>query len=136
MVPVQLWSRRSLVAGVGALALAACGKKDDPAKAEAKAAAKAGPNTIEAAVAGGWRLPADRARDVWRHPVESLKFWELKPGQTGEPKEFLDYLNGKIAKWWMPDAVAFVDDIPLGATGKIDKKVVREQFKDYRLPGA
>ncbi|WP_082749440.1 MULTISPECIES: class I SAM-dependent methyltransferase [unclassified Caulobacter] len=82
MVPVQLWSRRSLVAGVGALALASCGKKEDPAKAEAKAAAKAGPNTIEAAVAGGWRLPADRARDVWRHPVESLKFWELKPGQT------------------------------------------------------
>lgn len=82
MDPVQLWSRRSLVAGVGALALASCGKKDDPAKAEAKAAAKAGPNTIEAAVAGDWRLPADRARDVWRHPVESLKFWELKPGQT------------------------------------------------------
>ncbi|MCY1648272.1 methyltransferase [Caulobacter sp. SL161] len=82
MDPVQLWSRRSLVAGVGALALASCGKKDDPAKAEAKAAAKAGPNTIEAAVAGNWRPPADRARDVWRHPVESLKFWELKPGQT------------------------------------------------------
>jgi predicted methyltransferase len=82
MDPVQLWSRRSLVAGVGALALASCGKKDDPAKAEAKAAAKAGPNTIEAAVAGDWRLPIDRARDVWRHPVETLKFWELKPGQT------------------------------------------------------
>ena len=82
MVPVQFWSRRSLLAGAGALALASCGKKDDPAKAEVEAAAKAGPNTIEAAVAGDWRLPADRARDAWRHPVESLKFWELKPGQT------------------------------------------------------
>ncbi|MFY8209632.1 methyltransferase [Caulobacter sp. BE264] len=82
MVPVQFWSRRGLLAGAGALALASCGKKDDPAKAEVKAAAKAGPNTIEAAVAGDWRLPADRARDAWRHPVESLKFWELKPGQT------------------------------------------------------
>jgi len=60
---------------------------------------------------------------------------KLKSGQTGEPQEFLDFLQGKIAKWWMPDAVAFVDDIPLGATGKIDKKVVREQFKDYRLAG-
>ena len=60
---------------------------------------------------------------------------KLKPGQTGEPQEFLSYLEGKIAKWWMPDAVAFVDDIPLGATGKIDKKGVRERFKDYRLPG-
>ena len=61
---------------------------------------------------------------------------KLKPGQSGESQEFLDFLQGKIAKWWMPDAVAFVDDIPLGATGKIDKKVVREQFKDYRLPAA
>ena len=61
---------------------------------------------------------------------------KLKPGQSGEPQEFLSFLEGKIAKWWMPDAVAFVDDIPLGATGKIDKKVVRERFKDYRLPGA
>jgi fatty-acyl-CoA synthase len=60
---------------------------------------------------------------------------KLKPGQSGQPQEFLDFLQGKIAKWWMPDAVAFVDDIPLGATGKIDKKVVREQFKDYRLAG-
>jgi len=40
------------------------------------------PATIEAAVAGAWRAPADRARDVWRHPVESLKFWGLQPGQT------------------------------------------------------
>ena len=61
---------------------------------------------------------------------------KLKPGQSGEPQEFLSFLEGKIAKWWMPDDVVFVDDIPLGATGKIDKKVVRERFKDYRLPGA
>jgi len=40
------------------------------------------PATLEAAVAGSWRLPADRARDPWRHPVESLRFWDLKPGQT------------------------------------------------------
>lgn len=38
--------------------------------------------TLEAAVAGAWRTPEDRARDAWRHPVESLKFWGLKPGQT------------------------------------------------------
>ena len=73
------------------------------------------------------------AHPTWdERPLLVLK---LKAGQTGEPQEFLDFLEGKIAKWWMPDAVAFVDDIPLGATGKIDKKVVREQFKDYRLPG-
>jgi fatty-acyl-CoA synthase len=59
---------------------------------------------------------------------------ELKPGQTATKTEFLDFLQGKIAKWWMPDDVVFVDSIPLGATGKIDKKKLREQFKDYRLP--
>lgn len=59
---------------------------------------------------------------------------KLKPGETATAAEFLAYLEGKIAKWWMPDDVVFVDDIPLGATGKIDKKVVRVQFKDFVLP--
>jgi fatty-acyl-CoA synthase len=60
----------------------------------------------------------------------------LRDGETATPEEFLHFLSGKIAKWWMPDAVLFVDDIPLGATGKIDKKLLRERFADYRLPGA
>src|SRR5690606_12148306 len=59
---------------------------------------------------------------------------ELKGSQTVGQQEFIDCLTGKIAKWWLPDDVVFVDDIALGATGKIDKKVLREQFKDYRLP--
>jgi acyl-CoA synthetase (AMP-forming)/AMP-acid ligase II len=45
-------------------------------------------------------------------------------------------MQGKIAKWWMPDDVAFVDEIPHTATGKIQKTALREQFKDYRLPTA
>ena len=49
----------------------------------------------------------------------------LREGEIATPDEFLDFLNGKIAKWWMPDEVRFVDDIPLGATGKIDKKLIR-----------
>jgi fatty-acyl-CoA synthase len=61
---------------------------------------------------------------------------KLKPGESQNKQEHLDFLQGKIAKWWMPDDVVFVDDIPLGATGKIDKKVVRERLKDYRLPTA
>jgi fatty-acyl-CoA synthase len=59
---------------------------------------------------------------------------ELKPGEAATKDEFLEFLKGKVAKWWMPDDVVFVDSIPLGATGKIDKKKLREQFKDYRLP--
>ncbi len=53
---------------------------------------------------------------------------KLKPGVSADPAEFLDYLDGRIAKWWMPDEVRFVDDIPLGPTGKIDKKALRERF--------
>jgi fatty-acyl-CoA synthase len=59
---------------------------------------------------------------------------KLREGETATPEEFLAFLDGKIAKWWMPDDVRFVDDIPLGATGKIDKKLIRERFVDYRLP--
>jgi acyl-CoA synthetase (AMP-forming)/AMP-acid ligase II len=42
--------------------------------------------------------------------------------------------EGKIANWWMPDDVLFVDSIPLGATGKIDKKVIRQQIAGYTFP--
>ena len=74
------------------------------------------------------------AHPKWdERPVLVIK---LKPGETQDKQEHLDFLVGKIAKWWMPDDVVFVDDIPLGATGKIDKKTLREQLKDYRLPTA
>jgi fatty-acyl-CoA synthase len=43
---------------------------------------------------------------------------------------------GKIAKWWMPDDVQFVPEIPHTATGKIQKTALREQFNAYRLPTA
>jgi fatty-acyl-CoA synthase len=59
---------------------------------------------------------------------------KLKPGEKATKEEMLQFLVGKIAKWWMPDDVAFVDDIPLGATGKIDKKLIRERMKGYVLP--
>ncbi|HVL43055.1 MAG TPA: long-chain-fatty-acid--CoA ligase [Brevundimonas sp.] len=74
------------------------------------------------------------AHPKWdERPVLIVK---LKPGETQNKQEHLDFLQGKIAKWWMPDDVVFVDDIPLGATGKIDKKLLRERMKDYRLPTA
>ena len=59
---------------------------------------------------------------------------KLKEGETATKEEFLEFLQGKIAKWWMPDDVVFVDEIPLGATGKIDKKLIRQRMKDYVLP--
>jgi fatty-acyl-CoA synthase len=59
---------------------------------------------------------------------------QLKAGETADKQEFLDFLDGKIAKWWMPDDVLFVDEIPLGATGKIDKKLLRQRMTGYALP--
>ena len=58
------------------------------------------------------------------------------PGETPSKEEVLKSLEGKIAKWWTPDDVQFVDEIPLGATGKINKLALRETFKDYKLPTA
>jgi fatty-acyl-CoA synthase len=74
-----------------------------------------------------------------RHPK-----WDERPivvavkkaGQQLTREELLKYYEGKIAKWWMPDDVVFVDELPHTATGKLSKLTLREKFKDYRLPGA
>lgn len=59
-----------------------------------------------------------------------------KAGSNVTKEEVLKYLEGKIAKWWTPDDVAFVTEIPLTATGKMQKVALREQFKNYKLPTA
>ena len=51
-------------------------------------------------------------------------------------EEMLAWFDGKVAKWWIPEDVAFVDELPHTATGKISKKDLRERFKDYRFPEA
>jgi len=58
----------------------------------------------------------------------------LKKGETATKEELLAFMQGKIANWWMPDDVVFVDEIPHTATGKIQKLTLRERFKDYVLP--
>jgi fatty-acyl-CoA synthase len=60
----------------------------------------------------------------------------LKPGQSAEKSEIVSFMKGKIANWWMPDDVIFVDEIPHTATGKIQKITLRQQFADYVLPTA
>ena len=59
-----------------------------------------------------------------------------KPDRAPTKDEILAFMSGKIAKWWMPDDIVFVDEIPHTATGKILKTALREQFRDYRLPTA
>ncbi|MEJ8809577.1 3-(methylthio)propionyl-CoA ligase [Variovorax ureilyticus] len=58
-----------------------------------------------------------------------------KPGGEVTRDELLAFYEGKTAKWQIPDDVVFVDAIPLGATGKILKARLREQLRDYKLPG-
>ncbi|OWQ97759.1 long-chain-fatty-acid--CoA ligase [Sphingopyxis witflariensis] len=59
---------------------------------------------------------------------------QLKPGASAVASDLIAYLDGKIAKWWMPDDVLFVDEIPLGPTGKIDKRAIRAGLDGYALP--
>ena len=62
----------------------------------------------------------------WRE--RPLLVVQLKAGVTASADEFLAYLDGKIAKFWMPDDVVFIERMPLGATGKLDKKVLRARY--------
>ncbi|MBB6582157.1 3-(methylthio)propionyl-CoA ligase [Ralstonia solanacearum] len=57
-----------------------------------------------------------------------------RPGAELTREEMLRFFEGKVAKWWIPDDVVFVTEIPLTATGKMQKLKLREQFRDYRLP--
>ncbi|WP_454763785.1 3-(methylthio)propionyl-CoA ligase [Cupriavidus campinensis] len=59
-----------------------------------------------------------------------------RPGMDVTREELLGFFDGKVAKWWIPDDVAFVTEIPLTATGKMQKLKLRDQFKDYKLPSA
>jgi fatty-acyl-CoA synthase len=59
-----------------------------------------------------------------------------KPGAEVSREELLAFYEGKTAKWQIPDDAVFVDAIPLGATGKMQKMTLRQQLKDYVLPGA
>jgi fatty-acyl-CoA synthase len=60
----------------------------------------------------------------------------LKEGQTASKAELLSFLESKVAKWWLPDDVAFVTEIPHTATGKIQKTALRRLFQDFVLPTA
>ena len=80
-------SRRFLLSGAAALGLtgvAACGRKDEAAKAPAAPPTPAGPpeGSLEWAVEGSWRSAQDKARDAFRHPMETLRFFGLQPKMT------------------------------------------------------
>ncbi|HUO21643.1 MAG TPA: methyltransferase [Caulobacteraceae bacterium] len=75
-------SRRTALLAAAASALAACGQGRPPSPAGASGAPETSAASLDAAIAGDWRSDADKARDRWRHPAQTLAFWGLKPGQT------------------------------------------------------
>lgn len=90
-------------------------------------AAVGAPGVAEAAVIGVHHPKWDE---------RPLLLVRAKDGETPTKEGVLAYLDGRIAKWWMPDDVLVVDDLPHTATGKLLKTELRERFKDHRLPTA
>ncbi len=60
----------------------------------------------------------------------------VKPGEELTREELLEFLDGRVAKWWLPDDVVFIDEVPKTSVGKFSKKDLRERFKDHALPDA
>ena len=92
---------------------------------ELENAAMGHPGVAEAAVIG-------IAHPKWQE--RPLLVVVKKSGQSLTREDLLDFLQKRVAKWWLPDDVAFVAELPHTATGKLLKMKLREAFKDYRLP--
>src|SRR6476661_4477499 len=58
------------------------------------------------------------------------------PGSSLCEADVRSFLSGQMAKWWMPDAIEFVETLPHTASGKLSKKDLRDQYRDYRFAGA
>jgi len=83
------------------------------------------PNVAEAAVIG-------IAHPRWdERPLACVV---LKPDTELSREELLEWLAPRVAKWWLPDDVVFIDEVPKTSVGKFSKKTLREQFDDYTFP--
>jgi acyl-CoA synthetase (AMP-forming)/AMP-acid ligase II len=71
------------------------------------------------------------AHEKWQE--RPLMIVVKKPGNEVTKEELLDYLADKVAKWWLPDDVVFVDELPHTATGKLQKMKLRESFGSYKF---
>ena len=99
---------------------------------------------------GEWISSIDVENIAVGHPDVSMaavigmphKRWEERPllivvpneGSSVIKESMMEFLDGKMAKWWMPNDMLVVDSIPLNATGKISKLTLRKQFADYKFP--
>ena len=60
----------------------------------------------------------------------------VKPGETLDKATIIEFLDGRVASWWLPDDVVFIDEVPKTSVGKFSKKDLRDQFSDHVLPTA
>ena len=101
---------------------------------------------------GEWISSVELENEIMAHPAVSeaavialphpkwserpLACVVLRDGQSATKDEIIAFLDGRVAKWWLPDDVAFVDEIPKTSVGKFSKKDLRDRFADYTLPTA
>jgi fatty-acyl-CoA synthase len=101
---------------------------------------------------GEWISSVELENEIMSHPhvaeaavigVKHPKWSErplacvvVKPDVTLSKEELLVYLDGRVAKWWLPDDVVFIDEVPKTSVGKFSKKDLRQRFGDYELPTA
>jgi fatty-acyl-CoA synthase len=83
------------------------------------------PKVAEAAVIG---VPHEK----WQE--RPLACVVLKPGEELTKEELMEFLEPRMAKWWLPDDVVFIDEVPKTSVGKFSKKTLRDRFADHRLP--
>lgn len=102
---------------------------------------------------GEWISSVDLENAIMAHPkvMEAAVIavphpkWEERPVAAVAPlaqyrnqitkEEILDFLKDRVPKWWLPDDVVFIEAVPKTSVGKFNKRALREQFKDYKLPG-
>jgi 3-(methylthio)propionyl---CoA ligase len=65
-----------------------------------------------------------------------LLFIVRKPEHTLEREEILAFLAGQVVKWWIPDEVIFLDSLPVGGTGKVQKAALRERYGSVFILGS
>jgi fatty-acyl-CoA synthase len=99
---------------------------------------------------GEWISSAELENEIMAHPkvqeaavigVNHPKWSErplacvvVKPGEELTKDEIMSFLDGRVAKWWLPDDVVFIDEVPKTSVGKFSKKTLRDRFADYVLP--
>lgn len=101
---------------------------------------------------GEWISSVELENEIMSHPkvaeaaVVGMHHpkWQERPvafvvaaeGEDVSKDEIISYLDGRVAKWWLPDDVVFIDEVPKTSVGKFSKKDLREEFSDYVIPGA